>query len=132
MKKVLFAVLAVTVLMASSCSKEKKVNKTMVAVETWKATMIDGETLPSGMSVEYEFNMTDKTTGTGTFTYVDPLFGTFYGTLAYTIEGEDKIILTREMTGVEPITDTSTIKSYSKTKLEFINTNNKLTVLEPK
>ncbi|MES2587584.1 MAG: lipocalin family protein [Bacteroidota bacterium] len=124
MKKVLFALLAVTVLVASSCSKDAKINRRLDG--EWKVTSYDGKALASDETETYTFAKTDKLKGTGTYAAT----GTGYSInipFTYTI-GDEKITLVVDGTDA----DVTTVTTYEKKKMEFKDSDGVVTVLEPK
>ncbi len=124
MKKVLFALLAMTVLVASSCSKEKKINKRLDG--TWKAVMLDNDVLTSTESAEFTFTKDEKDNGTGIMSLKDGEF-TLALTFTYTLV-EDKMDMIVDFLG-EKDTIMYTVTKYDKTDLELVDreTNEKST-----
>jgi hypothetical protein len=114
MKKVLFALLAVTVLVASSCSKERKINKRLDG--TWSATTLDNEALTSTESVDFTFTKDENDNGTGSMSIKDGEFS-FAATFSYTLV-EDKLDMIVDFFG-EKDTLMYTVTKYDKTDLEL-------------
>jgi hypothetical protein len=127
MKKVLFALLAVTVLVASSCSKEKKINKKLDG--EWKATTFEGDVIASGESAVFTFTKDEKDNGSGVLTVTDPVIS-FTFPFTYTIK-EDKMTMIYSILG-SPDTSVVTINTYEKEKIEWTDSDGAKTVLEPK
>lgn len=113
MKKMLFVMLAVVAVVAASCSKEAKLNKTLDG--TWNVTKIDGAALPTGMSMKITFVKGKKGVGTYTSVTTIPGFGTDTQTGSYELEDDTKLY----MTPTGGTKDTTTVVSYSKTDIKF-------------
>ncbi len=126
MKKILFALLAITTLSLSSCSKEQTINRQLDG--SWNATIVDDVAVPSGTSVTYTFSKDKKGKGTGTYTASG--FGAFDGTynFNYTIV-DDKITWTYTNSSVSEV---YTVSDHSKKDMTFTNTDGEKTVLEAK
>jgi uncharacterized protein (TIGR03066 family) len=125
MKKVLFALLAVTILLASSCSKEKKINKRLDGI--WKMVSYEGEAIPSEEQVTYTFTKDEKDNGTGSVSFDEDGVSIPF---TYTIS-EDKVTVTITFMG-ESNTEVLTITKYKKDRIEWTESDGKKAVLDPK
>lgn len=115
MKKLLFALMAVA-FMASSCSKEAKLNKKLDG--TWNVTKMNGGALPSGSSIKMTFSKEKKGKGDYTVVSTFPPLPAFTETGTYTLEEDTRIYTTA--TGASTA-DTMVVASYSKTDLKLTN-----------
>ncbi len=123
MKKSLFILLAVVATLIASCSKDAKINRRIDG--EWKVITIGGASLASDESYTFKFNKDKKENGDGTITYTDT-FGTDVTAFTYTVSNE-KITIT-----YSGFAEILTVSKYEKTKLELIDIDNNVWVLEPK
>lgn len=127
MKRLLFGLLAVTALVMTSCSKDAKINKRLDG--EWKVVSYDGQAPESGESETYTFVKTEKLSGTGTYNYTS---GSATITFPFTyVIADEKITLTVDF-GSGSDSETSEVITYEKDKMEFKDSEGKITVLEPK
>lgn len=111
MKKVVSAIFAIVILL-SSCSKEKKLNKKLDG--EWNITSYDGVSLASGETEVISFDK-DKKEGSYTWTYTDAS-GSDVETGTYTLTDDKAITFKSTSLGVDY---PATIEEYSKTKLKL-------------
>jgi hypothetical protein len=123
MKKSLFILLAVVATFIASCSKDAKINRRIDG--EWKVVSVGGAALASDESYTFKFNKDKKVDGDGTITYTDT-FGTDVTAFTYSVSSE-KITMT-----YSGFADILTVSKYEKTKLELIDIDNNVWVLEPK
>jgi hypothetical protein len=115
MKKVLFMMVAVVALVAASCSKEAKLNKTMDG--TWNVTKVDNADLPTGVSMSITFTKGKKGTGTYSSTTTITGLGTETSTGTYELVDDVTVYMLDNTAG--STRDTLTVMSYSKTDIKF-------------
>ncbi len=122
MKKLLFALLAVTVLVSSSCSKEKKINRRIDG--SWKEVSYNGVAVPADEQSTITFSK-DKKGGTGTMSY-----SIISIPFTYTLV-EDKMTIVSTIDGISD-TEIVTINTYEKDKLEWTDSDGDKSTFEPK
>lgn len=123
MKKGLLMLLIAVLAVASSCSKDAKINKRLDG--EWKVVTIGGIAPEIDESYTLKFNKEDKLTGNGTFTY------TFMGqsfTDAFTYSVLDQKI-TLILDGTAEIWS---VTKYEKDRMEMVDTDGDVWVLDPK
>jgi hypothetical protein len=123
MKKSLFILLAVVATLIASCSKEAKINRRIDG--EWKVVSIGGAALAADEIYTFKFNKDKKENGDGTITYTDS-FGTDASPFTYTVSSGK---ITMSFSGYAEIL---TVNVYEKKKLELIDLDNDVWVLEPK
>ncbi len=64
MKKIIFALIAITMLSLSSCSKETRINNKLDGF--WNVTQSDNIVMPAGSTLTLDFSKGKKGAGTGT------------------------------------------------------------------
>lgn len=111
MKKVILAVFAVVVMVAS-CSKENKLNRRLDG--EWNVTSYGGTAMPSGYTAVLKFEKDKKGKGKFTFTQTGPT-GAVTSNGTYDLEKDDKIYTLDATAGSTQ--DTMLVAEYSKTKL---------------
>jgi hypothetical protein len=114
MKKVILAVFAVAILVAS-CGKEHKLNKRLDG--EWNVTTVGGQALPSGYTSVMKFEKDKKGTGKFTWTSTDPS-GTETETGTYDLDKDEKIYSTFTYAGIT-FMDTLLVVSYDKKSLKL-------------
>ena len=125
MKKILFAVVAVA-LIVTSCSKESKLNKKLDG--TWNVSTVDGTTLPSGASMSITFSKDKKGEGTYSMTQTLPPAPAETDAGSYTLVEDETIYMTSSTAGSTQ--DTITVTSYSKTDMTLTGSDKKPIVLK--
>jgi hypothetical protein len=123
MKKVLFMMLAIVATLITSCSKDAKINRRIDG--EWQVKSIAGVAMGSDESYVFKFNKDNKLTGDGTATYTDS-FGTDSAPFTYSV-ADQKITIVAD--GVASI---FSVSKYVKDKLELIDEDNDVWVLDPK
>ncbi len=126
MKKVLFVLLAVTVLVSSSCSKEKKINRRIDG--EWKEVSYNGVAVPADEQATISFSK-DKKGGTGSISFAESGVSISIP-FTYTLV-EDKMTLVTTFAGSSE-TSIMTINTYEKDKLEWTDSDGMKSVMEPK
>jgi hypothetical protein len=126
MKKLMFALLAVSVLTASSCSKEKKINRRIDG--DWKEVSYAGVAVAAEDQATISFAK-DKKGGTGSVSYSGSGV-TFSIPFTYSLV-EDKMTIISTFAGSSE-TSVVTINTYEKDKLEWTDSDGKKSVMEPK
>lgn len=123
MKKVLFMMLAIVATFITSCSKDAKINRRIDG--EWQVKSIGGVAMGSDESYVFKFNKDKKLTGDGTLTYTDS-FGTDAVPFTYTVS-DQKITIVADGTA-----EVLTVSKYEKDKVELIDSNSDVWVLDPK
>jgi hypothetical protein len=123
MKKGLLILLAVISVAVSSCSKDAKINRRIDG--EWKVVSIGSDVITSEYAITMSFKKDEKKNGTGTF------IETYNGmneTTAFTYNvADEKISLI-----VDGTVEILTVKTYEKDKVELIDLDNDVWVLDPK
>lgn len=123
MKKGLLVLLVAVLAVASSCSKDAKINRRLDG--EWKVVTIAGVAPAVDESYTLKFIKEDKLTGNGTFTY------TFMGqssTDAFTYSVLDQKI-TLILNGTAEIWS---VTKYEKDRMEMVDSSGDVWVLDPK
>jgi hypothetical protein len=123
MKKSLFILLAVIATLITSCSKDAKINRRIDG--EWKVISIGGATLASDEIYTFKFNKDKKENGDGTITFTDS-FGAEAAAFTYTVSSEKITTL------YNGFAEVWTVNKYEKTKLELIDSDNDVWILESK
>lgn len=127
MKKLLIALLAVTTLSLSSCSKDQTINRQLDG--SWTATKVDGQDMPSGSSLEYTFSKDKKGKGTGTMNGTG-FYSAFSNVSFSYVIADEKITMTTSNTSFSA---TYTVSDHSKTEMTLTDmSDNSQTVLKAK
>jgi hypothetical protein len=113
------AVLAVV----SSCSKDAKINRRLDG--EWKVVSIGGVVPEATESYVMKFIKEDKLTGNGTFTYTY-LSQSFTDAFTYSVL-DQKITLV-----IDGTADILSVTKYEKDRMEMIDTDGDLWILDPK
>lgn len=122
MKKSLFILIAIVATLIASCSKDAKINRRIDG--EWKVVSIGG-VLASDEIFTFKFNKDKKKDGDGIVTLTDS-FETESAPFTYTVSS-GKITLT-----YNGYAEILTVNVYEKEKLELIDLDNDVWVLEPK
>lgn len=117
MKKILFALFAVTVIV-TSCSKEAKLNKRLDG--KWNVVTYDGTALPSGASMSITFDKDKKGKGTYSMTQTFPPSPSYTDAGTYDLVDDATIYFLSSTAGSTQ--DTLNVASYSKTDLTLTTT----------
>ena len=112
MKKILFAVLAVTFI-AASCSKESKLNRRLDG--TWNVLTFGGVALPTGATMTLAFDKDKKGKGTYTMTQTMPPSPAMTDAGTYDLNKDEIMYLLSSTAGSTQ--DTMNVTSYSKTEM---------------
>jgi hypothetical protein len=123
MKKGLLVLLVAVVAVVSSCSKDAKINRRLDG--EWTVATIGGVAPEATESYVMKFIKEDKLTGNGTFTYT---FMSQSYTDAFTYSVLDQKI-TIILDGTAEI---FSVTKYEKDRMEMIDTDGDLWVLDPK
>jgi hypothetical protein len=123
MKKSLFILLAVVATFIASCSKDAKINRRIDG--EWKVVSIGGASIPADESYTWKFSKDEKLTGDGTYTEVDS-FGTYSTPFTYSV-GSEKITLV-----IDGFSTVLSVNKYEKKKVELIDSDGDVWVLDPK
>lgn len=123
MKKSLFILLAVVATLIASCSKEAKINRRIDG--EWKVVSIGGASLAADESYVFKFNKDKSENGDGTVTATDN-FGTDVIAFTYVVSSGK---ITLSYSGFAQIL---TVNVYERKKIELIDEDNDIWVLEPK
>lgn len=116
MKKLLFALAAVA-LMASSCSKESKLNKKLDG--TWTVETVNGAALTGGASMEITFTKDKKGKGDYSLIFNMPPLPASTETGTYDLEKDEIIYMLASTAGSTQ--DTMNVVEYSKTAMTLKN-----------
>jgi hypothetical protein len=123
MKKGLLVLLVAVLAVVSSCSKDAKINRRLDG--EWNVVSIGGVVTEATESYTMKFIKEDKLTGNGTLTYT---FMSQSYTDAFTYSVLDqKITLILDGTA-----EMLSVTKYDKDRMEMIDTNGDLWVLDPK
>lgn len=123
MKKGLLVLLVAIIAVVSSCSKDAKINRRLDG--EWKVVTIGGVAPEVSESYSFKFTKVDKLNGTGIFTYTF-LTESFSEPLTYSVLDEKiTIIIDNEI-------EIFTVATYEKDRMELIDTDGDIWVLDPK
>jgi len=127
MRKMMFIMLAVVALTATSCSKEARINRKLDG--EWKAVTFEDQAVQDGEAYTLSFSKDKSNDGTGILTYS-------YSSLSYSqsftyVLAEDKLTTTTTVGGTT-MTETVTITTFEKDKIQWKNSDGEITVLQPK
>lgn len=123
MKKGLLILMAVIFTVVSSCSKDAKINRRIDGES--KVISIGNEVLSQNHSLTMNFKKDEKKNGSGTLIEVNN--GTSESTaFSYNVANE-KITLI-----VDGLAEILVVKKYEKERLEFLDYDNEVWVLDPK
>lgn len=123
MKKVLFMMLAIAATFITSCSKDAKINRRIDG--EWQVKSIGGYTMESDESYVFKFNKDKKLTGDGSLTYTDS-FGSDNVPFTYSV-ADQKITVVADGEA-----EVFSVSKYEKDKVELIDSNSEVWVLDPK
>jgi hypothetical protein len=123
MKKSLLILLAIVVTITLSCSKDAKINRRIDG--EWKVITLGGMPLDVDESITFKFIKDDKLTGDGTITETWSN-GSYTTPFTYTV-GSEKIIFV-----IDGSSEVLSVLTYEKDKLELIDSDNDVWVLDPK
>jgi hypothetical protein len=127
MKKGLLVLFVAIIAVVSSCSKDAKLNRRLEG--EWKTTSIDGQTMAEyfggDVSITWKFEKEDKLTGSGSTTYSIMGEQETYP-FTYTIKDE-AITLT-----ANGVSDIFSVTTYDKDKIEMVDEDGYVWVLDPK
>ncbi len=123
MKKSLFVLLALIATITFSCSKDAKINRRIDG--EWNVVTLGGVPLDVDESITFKFIKDDKLTGDGTITETWSS-GSYTTPFTYTV-GSEKIIFV-----IDGSSEVLSVLTYEKDKLELIDSDNEVWVLDPK
>lgn len=123
MKKGLLVLLVAIIAVVSSCSKDAKINRRLDG--EWKVVTIGGVAPEVSESYSFKFTKVDKLNGTGTFTYTF-LTESFTEPLTYSVLDEKITII------IDSEIEIFTVATYEKDRMELIDTDGDIWVLDPK
>ncbi len=123
MKKSLFILLAVVATVIASCSKDAKINRRIDG--EWKVVSIGGASLDAGETITFKFAKDTKLDGDGTLTWTD-IFGSDVTAFTYTVSSGK---ITMMYSGYA---DILTVSKYERKKIELIDSDSEIWVLDPK
>ena len=123
MKKSLFVLLALIATITFSCSKDAKINRSIDG--EWNVVTLGGVPLDVDESITFKFIKDDKLTGDGTITETWSS-GSYTTPFTYTV-GSEKIIFV-----IDGSSEVLSVLTYEKDKLELIDSDNEVWVLDPK
>ena len=123
MKKGLLILLVAVLAVASSCSKDAKINKRLDG--EWKVVTIGGIAPEVGESYTLKFIKEDKLTGNGTLTYAF-LGQSFTDAFTYSVL-DQKITLILDGTA-----EIWSVTKYEKDGMEMVDSDGDVWVLDPK
>ena len=123
MKKGLLILLLAVLAVVSSCSKDAKINRRLDG--EWQVVSIGGVAPEATESYVLKFIKEDKLTGNGTFTYTF-MSQSFTDVFTYSVL-DQKITLV-----IDGTADILSVTKYDKDRMEMIDTDGDLWVLDPK
>ena len=123
MKKGLLVLLVAVLAVVSSCSKDAKINRRLDG--EWNVVSIGGVVPEATESYTIKFIKEDKLTGDGTFTYTF-LSESFVDAFTYSVL-DQKITLI-----IDGTAEMFSVTKYDKDRMEMIDTDGDLWVLDPK
>ena len=123
MKKGLLVLLVAVLAVVSSCSKDAKINRRLDG--EWTVVSIGGVAPQATESYVMKFIKEDKLTGNGTFTYTF-MSQSFTDAFTYSVL-DQKITLV-----IDGTADIFSVTKYEKDRMEMIDTDGDLWVLDPK
>jgi len=123
MKKGLLVLLVAVLAVVSSCSKDAKINRRLDG--EWNVVSIGGVVPEATESYTMKFIKEDKLTGDGTFTYTF-LSESFVDAFTYSVL-DQKITLI-----IDGTAEMFSVTKYDKDRMEMIDTDGDLWVLDPK
>lgn len=115
----LVAIIAVV----SFCSKDAKINRRLDG--EWNVVTIGGVAPEVSESYSFKFTKVDKLNGTGTFTYTF-LTESYTEPLTYTVLDEKITVI------IDGEIEIFTVATYEKDRMELIDTDGDIWVLDPK
>jgi hypothetical protein len=123
MKKGLLVLLVAVLAVVSSCSKDAKINRRLNG--EWNVVSIGGVAPEATESYVIKFIKEDKLTGNGTFTYTF-MSQSFTDVLTYSVL-DQKITMV-----IDGTAEIFSVTKYDKDRMEMIDTDGELWVLDPK
>jgi hypothetical protein len=123
MKKGLLVLLVAVLAVVSSCSKDAKINRRLDG--EWNVVSIGGVVTEATESYTMKFIKEDKLTGNGTLTYTF-MSQSFVDAFTYSVL-DQKITLI-----VDGTAEMLSVTKYDKDRMEMIDTDGDLWVLDPK
>jgi len=123
MKKGLLILLVAVLAVASSCSKDAKINRRLDG--EWKVVTIAGDAPEMDESYTLKFIKEDKLTGNGTFTYTY-MGQSFTDAFTYSVL-DQKITLILDGTA-----EIWSVMKYEKDRMEMVDSDGDVWVLDPK
>lgn len=123
MRRNLFILLAVFATVAFSCSKDAKINRRIDG--EWKVVSLGGFAIPVDESIIFKFIKEDKLAGDGTLTEISSS-GTYATPFTYVV-GSEKITIV-----IDGTSEILSVLTYDKDKLELIDSDSDVWVLDPK
>jgi len=123
MKKGLLILLVAVIAVVSSCSKDAKINRRLDG--EWKVVTVGGINPEVGESFTFKFTKVDKLNGTGIFTYTF-LTESFSEPLTYSVLDEKITII------VDNDIEIFSVTTYDKDRIEMIDSDGEIWVLDPK
>lgn len=126
MKKIMFILVAVIALTVTSCSKESQINRKLDG--SWTAVTYNGEAIQSGYAYDVTFSKDKDGKGTGSSTVTNP-FMPYNDSFTYALVGT-QLTMTSTNSNIDPIV--VTINTYEKDKIQWTDSEGKITVLQPK
>ena len=123
MKKSLFILLAVVATFIASCSKDAKINRRIDG--EWKVVSIGGATLTADETITFKFAKDKKENGDGTITYT-------YNNQS-DVEAFTYVVSSGKITMMySGYADILTVSKYERKKVELIDSDGEIWVLDPK
>lgn len=119
MKKIIYSTIIVALVTLASCSKDAKINKRIDG--TWKVTTFEGDAVPTGDVITFEFSKSDKKEGTGSRKFTDEVGNSFGQDFTYTL-ADEKLSITTTSTFLGATTQVYDVVEYTKTKFKISDT----------
>ncbi|MEY5001144.1 MAG: hypothetical protein RLZZ211_1180 [Bacteroidota bacterium] len=123
MKKSVLILLAIIVSITFSCSKDAKINRQIEG--EWNVVTLAGDPVPVGESYVFKFNKDKKLSGDGTLTE-NWGTGSYVTPFTYSVSDEKIICI------LDGYSEVLSVLTIEKDKLELIDSDNAIWVLEPK
>lgn len=119
MKKIVYSIIIVAIVLVASCSKDVKINKKIEGI--WKVSIYEGEVVALDDEITYQFTKSDKKKGNGILNFKDKSANNLTINFSYTLQ-DKKLNITTHSTFIDSTILVYDVIEYSKTKIKITNT----------